>query len=157
MIEAPRIKAIYISPSKGEPMTSVSEVNVVMEKGLESDRYAVGSGAWSKVRVGETVRDVTFIAADALKDTPFTEEDTRRNVVLEDIPPEVLLAYVGQYFEVGGVLFQGVEDCAPCDRPSTLSGKPNFKEIMDQKAGIRARAVTGGSLAVGDTMTHIFE
>ena len=48
----PHVAKIWISPSTGEPVNSVEEVEAVKDKGLVGDRYYLGKGYYSGTRSG---------------------------------------------------------------------------------------------------------
>jgi MOSC domain-containing protein YiiM len=56
---------------------------------------------------------------------------------------EELLQLVGKRFRLGDVEMLGVEDCAPCEEPSLLSGKVNFKARFSGLGGLRAKVLGG--------------
>jgi len=85
-------------------------------------------------------------------DVQFTPEDTRRNLIVEEMTAEELLQFVGKRFNVGDVELIGVEDCTPCEEPSQLSGKPDFKARFTGLAGLRAKVLSNGVLRVGDEL-----
>ncbi|MCE9628856.1 MAG: MOSC domain-containing protein [Candidatus Vogelbacteria bacterium] len=150
------MRAIYVASDKGQPMVSVQAVNAITGRGLEGDRYKDGRGAFSKHRVGETFRDVSLIAVEAIAEAnkeveiPFSPEDTRRNILTERVDLNTL---VGQEFSVGDVRMLGVELCTPCNRPSALAKKPGFETAFQGRGGLRARILTDGVIIVGDVIS----
>lgn len=161
-----RISGIQTASAKGAPMEARSSVLVVADVGIEDDRYATGTGAYSKSRrqnvppelgqVRSVIRDVSFIARGAIQAAnegvaePFTFVDTRRNVELDT--DEDLRDLIGVYFWLSAVLCLGIEPCDPCDRPSSLSGKPGFREQFTNRGGLRARVVRGGLMQLADQL-----
>ena len=170
-----RLTAIQTCPDKKMPMVSQTSAVLIADMGIEHDRYATGLGAFSKstranvppeLNQGRPViRDVSFISKQAilaanaarrtlfpnlLDESAFTFADTRRNFELNyegDIRE-----LIGVFFQIGSVVFLGIEPCDPCDRPSTISGKPGFKESFDGRGGLRARVVEGGILSINTVM-----
>lgn len=151
------VKSLFIASDKGQPMMTVKEVRAVAGQGLEGDRYKEGKGAFSKHRVGETFRDVSLIALEAIEeankevDIPFSAQDTRRNILTEGVDLNLL---VGQEFSVGSVKMLGVELCTPCKRPSALAKKPGFEEAFQDRGGLRAKIITDGTIKIGDSITY---
>ncbi len=155
------IHAIYIAPSAGEQMRSISSAQISAEIGISGDRYALGTGAYSRTQPTK-VRNVSLItlagidiANDWLKTQniqTFDEAQTRRNIVLIGISAKELNNLVGQQFQLGDVLMLGTELCDPCERPAKLLGKSHFMEAFEGRGGIRAKVIKSGSIAVGNKL-----
>ena len=150
------VAEIFIADEAGAPMRSVDTVRAVKCAGLEGDRYASEKGSFSNA-TRQTIRQVTLIArelifeANAELSPTFTFEETRRNIVMSGIEPDKL---IGTEFAIGSAWFFGIEECSPCERPSKLSEKPGFKKAFQSfRGGIRAEALEGGVIRVGDPIT----
>ena len=147
-----QVVALYICSDKGKPMTEVERVNALEGLGLEGDRYALGTGAFSRSK-RETIRHVSLIAFEAIElanleaPEPFSPKETRRNIVVIGVDLNKL---VGVEFAVGGVRMKGVELCDPCDRPSTLSKKPQFAQAFENRGGLRAAILSSGQIKRDD-------
>lgn len=134
-------------------MQEVPEAEAVQGQGLVSDRYQRGEGTWSGVRVGQTKRHISLVEVESLEaandvlEQPFLPEDTRRNILTCGVS---LNRLVGREFMLGAVRVRGVELCTPCARPSTLSGKPGFKQAFNGRGGLRVEVLTGGIIRPGD-------
>lgn len=142
------VKSIFISSSAGEPMQKVNSVRALKGQGLEGDRYAKQMGFWQKVtKPRDIIKHVSIIRAQDIQNSGFTEAETRRNIVVTtDIN---LIDLIGKEFYIGEVLFRGVEDCAPCKRPSELSGKPDFAIVFKNRGGLRAEVLSSGVISEG--------
>ncbi len=148
-----KLHAIYISPEAGMPMTSLSNVQTIKGKGLAGDRYAKEIGFWQKVsKPRSTIRDVSLVNLNDIVHSGFTQAETRRNLVMTN--EENLTVLIHKFFIIGEVLFQGIEECTPCKRPSDLSGKSHFAEVFKNCGGLRARVLSDGIIRLGD---EIFE
>lgn len=153
-----RIISIFTSPNKGEPMISVPKVRAIQGRGLEGDRYESKTGAWSKVREGDAARDVSIITLDGitriqeLLGPEFKAEHSRRNILVDGISAEELVALVGKDFHLGQVQMRGAEICDPCKRPSMLSRIPGFEKVGDL-AGLRASILNTADLEIGNCLT----
>ncbi len=155
------IQAIYLASTAGAKMQSIDHVKVNASSGIEGDRYALGTGAYSKVEPAK-VRHISLIslsgietANDWLKagDEPtFDESETRRNIVLEEITATALNDLVGKKFQLGSLLLFGTELCSPCERPAQLLNKPRFMEAFEGRGGIRAEVLNSGTLTIGDKL-----
>ncbi len=132
-------------------MKKVQRVKAIEQLGLEGDRYAGERGAFSKSG-RKVIRHVSLIEQEAIdranKDSKiyFLPEDTRRNIVVRNFPLDGLM---GKEFMVGNVKMRGVEPCHPCQRPSKLSGKPDFEERFSGHGGLRAEVLTTGLIFAG--------
>lgn len=141
---------IFVCPKAGQPMISVTSAHALPGVGLEGDRYALKLGAFSN-STRETIRHVSLIEIEAIREAnaslieTFAPHETRRNIVTEGVP---LNRLVGKEFFVGQVKLRGVELCDPCERPSKLVPKPNFKSAFEGRGGLRAEVLTEGIIAV---------
>ncbi|MSO20249.1 MAG: sulfurase [Acidobacteria bacterium] len=137
-------------------MQEVSEVMALAGKGLEGDRYALGTGTYS-ASSRNVRRHATLIAYDAIETArraggEFNPSETRRNIVIEGISVADINALVGKAFRLGAALMKAVEICVPCERPSLLSGKSAFKETFEQSGGLRVEILEDGRIAQGDAL-----
>lgn len=118
--------------------------------GLDGDRYAAGSGHWSPDP--RTDRELTLIEAEVLEDLATSDGirlapgETRRNVTTRGIR---LNGLVGRRFRVGGVDCEGTRLCEPCQYLTDQLGKPILRPLV-HRAGLRARILTDGEIAIGD-------
>ena len=143
------VKSIFICPMAGEPMVNVPKVIALQEKGLEGDRYSNKTGFWQKTKNPRPIiRDVSIINFNDIANSPFTEAETRRNIIVDT--QIKLTELIGKKFYIGKILFLGTEDCTPCSRPSKLSGKADFEKIFKERGGLRAQVLTTGEISVGD-------
>ncbi len=159
-----KISAIYICPEKGAPMVSVPKVRAYALRGLEGDRFFLGTGTYSgkpnKGKPNQYVRDVTFISSQAMIDanlkmkSPMLPEETRRNIIVDgDVD---LLGLIERNFVFGSVQFRGFEDCTPCKLPGNMVDKNDFIVAYQACGGLRARIVTDGFISVGDQIHYLF-
>lgn len=131
-------------------MSYVSQVEAMAGRGLVGDRYAVGTGSYSKSR---GIRDVTLIEIEALWDFfSLTGIDlhpslTRRNVVTEGIR---LADLIGRSFSIGSVGLLGLRPCPPCQHLTRLVGIPEVLRGLARSGGIYAQIVSGGVIGVED-------
>lgn len=162
-MNTPRILEIQIADDKGLPMRSVPAIKAIQGVGLEGDRYATGKGAFSQSKPPRNIdRHMTLIESEAIDDVreieglDVTFADTRRNVMTVGIKLNPL---VGQRFYIGEALVEGVELCDPCARPGILSGKPDvkqrFKDVFEEKGGLRVRVLETGEIRDNDAIRLI--
>lgn len=156
------IQAIYLAPTAGAKMQLVANAKLSENLGIEGDRYALGTGAFSKTEPTK-VRHVSLIAASGIDtandwlmagDEPtFDAAETRRNIILTGITATELNDLVGKSFRIGGVQLLGTELCTPCERPAQLLGRPSFMDAFEGRGGIRAQVITSGAITIGDALT----
>jgi MOSC domain-containing protein YiiM len=77
--------------------------------------------------------------------------ESRRNVTTRGIR---LNALVGRRFRVGDVVCDGTQLCEPCQYLTDLVGKPVLRPLV-HRAGLRARIVEGGEVAVGSEVVAL--
>ncbi len=151
------VRGIYIAPEAGAKMRCLCHIQA-SPGGLEGDRYKNGTGAWSKTREQEAVRDLTLISEEAIalanqgRDELFTPADTRRNIIVT-VGVQQLNDLLGREFSIGRVQVFGAELCHPCKRPSVLSGKPGFAESFKDRGGLRVRVLNEGLIVFGDVIS----
>src|SRR5262245_30864284 len=153
-----KVVSLFISPGIGERMHARATVNALAGQGLEGDRYAVGQGSYSKL-ARQVARHVSIIGREAMQAAneeltssglvPFKPEETRRNIVVENVDPYALL---GQEFWIGCERLRGSEPTRPCHIPSVAAGKAGFAEAYRNRGGIRAEVLSGGVISIGDVL-----
>jgi MOSC domain-containing protein YiiM len=143
------IEAIYVAATSGAPMQRVSVAMLVAGSGISGDR---------NFRDQEHDGQITLIAAEEVE--RFNREtglevdagDPRRNVVTRGVALDEL---VGGQFRVGETTLLGVELCEPCATLGKRLASPDVPAArviatFVHRAGLRARIVAGGRIAVGD-------
>jgi MOSC domain-containing protein YiiM len=134
--------SIHRAPVKDAPAEPLAEAVVRENYGLEGDwRSRAGKG-----------RQVTLIEEEALDavghalGTPVKLGASRRQVVVRGLP---LNPTVGQVLRVGEVELQVTGLADPCDNMERTIG-PGARAALDDRGGVCARVLRGGTLRVGD-------
>jgi MOSC domain-containing protein YiiM len=158
----PKIQSIFICPKAEMPMTSQLKAHLITNQGIDGDRYASYIGTFSNTNKGK-VRDITLITRigiDTANHTlsaknlvSFLDEETRRNIVIDEMSSEELNNLVGKIFYLGSIRLKGTELCDPCSHPSKLTGKDEFKSAFTGRGGIRAQVLDTGEISVGDFLS----
>ena len=149
------VEAIHVTATGGAPMATLDRVRAIAGVGLEGDRYAIGAGHYSGDP--KVDRHVTLIEAEeieALADRAgitLAPGETRRNVTTRGIR---LNSLVGRRFRVGDVMCEGTRLCEPCQYLTDLLGKPVLSHLV-HRAGLRARILTDGEIAVGSEVVAL--
>jgi len=145
------VVGIYIAPRASVTSESVSEAVVEEGRGIVGDRYHSGDGTFSKPKPD---RHMTLIEAEEIdhfnaeQGFSFGYGDFRRNLVTRGVRLNDL---VGQTFHVGGVTLEGIRTCEPCQHLGQLLTTEVVPHLAN-RAGLRARVVVGGRVAVGDAV-----
>jgi MOSC domain-containing protein YiiM len=150
-----RLVGIYTTSEAAAPLAPSTELRAIEGVGLEGDRYATQIGTYSG-REGAD-RQVTFVEREviaAVNDeagVELAEHETRRNLVTEGVPLHHL---VGRTFRVGDVVFRGLRSCPPCAYLEKAT-RPGVRAALENRGGLRAEIVHGGTLRIGDEITAV--
>lgn len=142
-------------------MQMQEKVKVRMRYGIDGDRYALQTGAFSNSKPTK-VRDITLITKVGIDKanqklveqglSAFDICESRRNIVVENLLPEELNDLVGKIFFLGSIELKGMELCIPCERPSRLANKKGFLDAFANCGGIRAQVLDDGEIALGNAL-----
>ena len=147
--KSPRLVGICIAPSAGAKMIEVNEAHVSAGHGIDGDRYSTGSGSFNKGAQGK--RQVTIMNARWFGIfSGYQFVDSRRNLFVLDFE---VMDHIGHEFHIGPARLRGIKYSDPCDRPSKISGVPDFGETFEDCGGIVAEVLQGGLITVGNIIT----
>lgn len=144
--------SLFVTSAGSQPMEAREEVSAVPGKGLEGDRYLLGTGFYSAKPA--TGRELTLFEEEVLSalagehDIPFTGAETRRNIITRGAPLNHL---VGREFVVGEVTLKGVRLCEPCRHLVELTGKHVLGPLV-HRGGLRVDILTTGVIRIGDAV-----
>jgi MOSC domain-containing protein YiiM len=142
------VRAIFVAPEQGAPMTRLERVRAVPGRGLEGDRYFGRRG-----RFGPRGSDVTLVEEECLEELrselaiDLEASETRRNLVVRGLR---LADLVGVVFLVGSVEVRGDEICEPCSHLDPVRRDPRVLKGLVRRGGLRASILGAGHIAVGD-------
>jgi len=153
-VKAGSIVEIYLTDAAGEPMQRRPEVVAVAGRGLEGDRYLLGTGRFSP----RDVCEITLIAAEGLElmERDFSVEvgegQHRRNLVTRGIDLESLR---DRQISIGcdGVVVEYDRPRPPCGYLERITESGMTKAMGRGGAGIAVRVITGGVIREGDVLT----
>lgn len=149
------VHGIFIADAAKAPMREVREVRVLEHGGLEGDRYALGTGAFSRwPGWGRAVTLIEWEALDAIlgeTGIDLTAGQSRRNLVTQGVE---LASLNGKAFRIGTALLRGARLCAPCAYLERLAG-PGVFAAMKGRGGLRADVVEGGVVRMGDAVEAV--
>lgn len=139
------VQWIGLRPARRATPFQPAEVNAIVGRGLEGDRYDNAGGA----------RQVTLIQAEHvaavaafLGRESLAPERLRRNLLVSGIN---LLALKDRRFRVGEALLEWSGLCHPCSRMEEVLG-PGGYNAMRGHGGITARVIGAGRIAIGSTL-----
>ncbi|MCZ6710219.1 MAG: MOSC domain-containing protein [Gammaproteobacteria bacterium] len=130
------VESIYRATSHREPQRCVGSARLIIDEGLEGDRYANTAGGVVSLIEAEAVEE--FNRATGLEIDPG---DTGRNIVTRGIRLNPL---VGKQFRIGDIQLEGIELCEPC---ATL-GKRLATEAVDATRVVKAFVTSAGLRAI---------
>jgi len=129
---------------RGEPSVRTTRDG----RGMEGDRYALGTGHWSDHRW----EPVTLVSIEDLQmagarlGRPLDPAAMRRNVVTVGVRLQDL---VGRAFRVGEVTLEGTRPCDPC-RYLEERTTPGLRQALAGLGGLRALILSPGVMRRGD-------
>lgn len=150
------VDSIYIASVAKAPMRRVESVKALPGAGLEGDRYALGTGTFSKPKPDHELTLIEAEAIHALKrdyEVDIAAGDARRNVVTLGV---ALNHLVGREFLIGEVRVRGIRLCEPCSHLEGLTGKPLIKGLR-HRGGLRAQILNPGVIRAGDQVCGVEE
>ncbi|SDB64495.1 MOSC domain-containing protein [Belnapia rosea] len=148
---------IHIAEAASFEMEELAEARCVAGRGIEGDRYFLGTGTYSPK---PDVREVTLIEQEALdalarNDPPLqggpiqlTPELHRRNLTVRGVPLNHL---VGRRFQVGEVILRGGRLNFPCKYLEELLGLPVYLPLYN-RSGLNCSIERGGIIRPGDAV-----
>jgi MOSC domain-containing protein YiiM len=152
-----RLLHIHIAPAASRPMEELEEGNLVAGRGIEGDRYFLGTGTYSpKPDAREvTLFEIEVLEALARNDPPLQAGPIqiepghhRRNLTVRGVP---LGHLVGKRFRVGGVVLKGGRLNFPCKYLEKLLGLPVYQPLYN-RSGLNCRIEQGGIIKRGDSI-----
>ncbi len=148
-----RLEHIHITDTGRGAMRRLDEARLVADKGIEGDRYFLGTGTYSSRP--EPGRQVTLIEAETLaalardKGIELAPHEHRRNLTVAGVPLNHL---VGRRFRVGAVVLEATRLNVPCKYLVLVTGKEVYEPLLN-RSGLNCRIVEGGVIRPGDAVT----
>jgi MOSC domain-containing protein YiiM len=155
------VVSIHIAKKDSAPMESLPAVRAVPGRGLEGDRYFLGTGFYSR-KASHGGREVTLVETEAVEallhgvgnaeghrlGITLSPAETRRNLATVGVPLNHL---VNREFWVGPVLLVGTRLCEPCKHLDDLTQQGVMAGLI-HRGGLRARILSEGVIRVGDVV-----
>ena len=149
------IVSIHVAREASAPMETLAEARAIPGRGLEGDRYFLGTGFYSS-RPGVGGREITLIETETLDalgkmlNIKLSAVDSRRNIATMGVPLNHL---ADREFRVGEVLMVGTRLCEPCMHPEELTRLQGVMSGLVHRGGLRARILSEGVIRAGDAIT----
>jgi MOSC domain-containing protein YiiM len=143
-----RLEWIGLRPCRRAPLLAMNHVEVLVDHGLSGDHKAQRAGGKRQVTLIQ--REHLAAVAQLLRREAIDPALLRRNLVVSGLN---LLALRNERFRIGTVLFEGTGPCEPCSRMEEVLGAGGYN-AMRGHGGITARVLSGGVIAVGDTLRY---
>ena len=155
------VVALFMVDRMSAPMKKMRHLNALAGRGIEGDRYLLGTGTYSKKP--EPGRQVTLIKSEILDwlkkefDITVKPEECRRNVVTRDVEINEL---IGTEFFVGEVRLRAHRITQPCIYLETvvrahLLSQPGLYQALWDNGGISCEIMTDGIIKEGDIITTV--
>ena len=146
------IVSLQITTTESAPMIPIQEGHAVPGRGIEGDRYYLGTGHFSKQ--GKESYEITLIETEALEGLMrdygcvLSPLNARRNIATIGVPLNHL---VWKEFYVGEIKLLGRRLCEPCFHLTTMTDALALEGLL-HRGGLRAQILTEGIIRVGDTI-----
>jgi hypothetical protein len=168
-----KIEGIYVSRRSTAPMESKRTARLIPGKGIDGDRYALGTGTYSASFMSEPGKHLTMISREGIVEA--TERtgmrafenmgDLRRNLVLSGISAQALNDMVGYEVEIGNTCRVFVHRrCVPCKLREGACKRPGLMNNLWGVSGVNcevlpplddATKTRADEIKVGDTVAVI--
>jgi hypothetical protein len=148
------VELLAVAPHAEAPMQLVERARALAGRGLEGDRYAVGSGTFSPRGAHKPGYELTLIAAEVVeglttRDAALDFTSTRRNVLTRGVDVNAL---VGRDFTIGDVRCRGLRLAEPCAHLERLHG-PGLLRPLIHRGGLRADILSDGDIGEGSPIS----
>ena len=154
MIGTGVVVALFTIDRRAAPMEKVKQLYALAGRGIEGDRYFLGTGTYSKKP--EPGRQVTLIKSEVLEslkikfDITVKPEESRRNVLTRGIEINDL---IGTEFLVGPVRLRAHRRTRPCLYLEKPLDQPGLYKELWENGGISCEILSDGVIKERDTIT----
>jgi hypothetical protein len=150
------VGGLHLAPRAMLPLRTVDSLNLIEGKGVEGDRYMLGTGHLTEKLAEMKIdhrRHISFFeqeTVDALARDHGIElvpGEHRRNVTTVGVP---LMHLIGRRFSVGSTIIEGSYDPV-CKHLEDVIGKPVANHLIN-RCGLFGKIVVGGRVRTGDVI-----
>lgn len=148
------VRFLHRTPRAFLPMMPFQALTLIAGKGIEGDRYMIGSESGFYSHKPEDGRQVTLFEMETLaallRDAKMTllPQEHRRNVTVEGVPLNHL---VGRQFWLGEALLEATRLSTPCRHLEEILGKTVLDPLIN-RSGLNCRIIEGGVVRISDTV-----
>jgi len=144
MPQVGKVDFISVRRKRKTPPTTLDNVKISIENGLEGDHY---KGSSRKRQVTLIQAEHLKVVASILGKDKIDPLLTRRNIVVSGIN---LLAFKNMKFQIGAkVILEMTGACHPCSQMETNFGEGGYN-TMRGHGGITTKVIQGGEIKIGD-------
>ncbi len=137
-----RVISLQLCIGHREPMKAVERASLTAGFGIEGDRHATDEGVRAE-------RQVLLMDEETLEGFGLSRRQIKENITTSGIELHSLKR--GQQIALGDeVVLQITGYCAPCARMDEI--RMGLREEMEERRGMLARVVTGGTIMTGDAI-----
>jgi len=154
MIATGIVVALFTVDRRAAPMKKVDQLYALAGRGIEGDRYFLGTGTYSKKP--EPGRQVTLIKSEVLEslknklEINVKPEESRRNILTQGIEINDL---IGTEFYVGTVRLRAHRITQPCLYLEKLLDQPGLYKELWGNGGISCEILCDGVIKERDIIT----
>ena len=147
-----KVISLHTTVRMSESMDEVRYLKCIAGKGIDGDRYLLGTGTYSKKP--EPGRQLTIIEIEELEALEkvglrCTANQSRRNVVCKGIRLNDL---VGKEIMVGEVRLMVHRLCQPCLYLENKLEQPGLKDALLDKGGLKCEILSDGEIKPDDVI-----
>jgi MOSC domain-containing protein YiiM len=143
---------LHITARAFLPMRPMESLTLLAGRGIEGDRYCLGTEEGFYSGKPEEGRQITLFEEEALEDIrrdygiTLLPEEHRRNVTTRGVPLNHL---VGRRFRLGEALLEATRLSTPCRHIEEILERAVF-DPMVHRSGLNCRILEGGAVRLGD-------
>jgi MOSC domain-containing protein YiiM len=136
-------------------MEDMTVLKLVAGRGVEGDRYFLGTGFHSGRR--EAGHQITLFESETLDAILLDHEiglgaiEHRRNVTTVGVP---LSHLVGRRFRVGDAILEGIGLSRPCKHIEEVTSKAIYNCLIN-RSGLNAKILKGAAIRIGDVIEPV--
>ena len=144
------VLTLHTTKKMAEVMNEALILRCIAGKGIDGDRYMLGTGTYSKKP--EPGRQLTIIESEELEalikiGLHCTSNQSRRNIISRGISLNNL---VGKKIMVGEVKLMVHRLCQPCTYLEKKLKQPGLKDALWDKGGVKCEILTDGNIKPND-------
>lgn len=147
------VLTLHTTKKMAEVMNEALILKCIAGKGIDGDRYMLGTGTYSKKP--EPGRQITIIESEELEalikiGLHCTSNQSRRNIISRGISLNNL---VGKKIMVGEVKLMVHRLCQPCTYLEKKLKQPGLKDALWDKGGVKCEILTDGNIKPNDKIS----